>query len=360
MAANKTLLLCLGIIISLLVGCAKAPVKTQEPVPVRVAVVGAKSAPGISNYAGEVRSRYQTGMAFQVGGKIARRLVDVGAGVKAGDPLMELDDNDVRLAAGRAEAQVRAAQADADLAQINYNRYSALYNEAAVSKAEFDKNANLRDSSQARLDDARNAYAAVSRQLGYTTLIADRAGVVVAVNAEVGQVVSQGQQVVVIAQSGEKEVEIHVPEQALREFESPGSIAVTFWAFPETTVQGKVREIAPSADKVTRTYSVQISLIDPPEKIKLGMTANVRVEGSGQRQDLYLPLSALLQTGDQPTVWVVQDNRLVRQTVTVGKYGNNEVQITAGLKPGAVVVTAGVHKLDEGQLVRIWDGGSAP
>ena len=360
MAANKTLLLCVGLIMFLLIGCGKAPVKPQEPVPVRVTVAGAKSATVISNYAGEVRSRYQTGMAFQVGGKIARRLVDVGATVKAGDPLMELDDNDVRLAVGRAEAQVRAAQADADLAQISFNRYSALYNEAAVSKAEFDKNANLRDSSQARLDDARNALAAITRQLGYTTLIADRPGVVVAVNAEAGQVVSQGQPVVVVALSGEKEVEIHVPEQVLHEFESPGKIAVTFWAFPGEAVQGKVREIAPAADKVTRTYSMQISLIDPPEKIKLGMTANVRVEASGQGKIQYLPLSALLQTGDQPSVWIVKDSRVVRQTVTVGKFGNNEVEIIAGLKPGDTVVTAGVHKLEEGQQVRIWDGGSAP
>lgn len=340
-------------------GCGSSPTKIQEPAQVRVTVVGAKAAGGQSNYAGEVRSRYQTALAFQVGGRIARRLVDVGTAVRAGDALMVIDEQDVRLGAGRAEAQLRAAQTDADLAQANYARYSALYRQAAVSKADYDRMANMRDSALARLDDANNAYTAAARQLDYTTLTADKPGVVVEIDAEVGQVVAQGQQVMVLARSGEKEVEINVPEQALGEFEHAGDITVTFWAFPDLAVKGRVREIAPAADRVTRTYRVEISLIDPPEKVKLGMTAEVRVKGAKQDKEIYLPLSALIQTDNQPGVWLVKDGSLVRQPVKVGKFGDNRVQIVEGLKTGDAVVTAGVHKLNAGQKVRIWDGSGA-
>lgn len=348
-------IICFVILILVAAGCGKLPEKIQEDVPVRVTVIGLKVHGSLSDYAGEVRPRYQTDMAFQVSGKIAKRLVDVGAAVQAGAPLMVIDSQDVSLEAGKAEAQLRAAQSDADLAEINFARYSTLYHQAAVSKSEYDRAANSRDSAIAKLEQSSKAYAAVLRQLNYTTLVADKAGVVAEVNAEVGQVVAQGQKVLVLAQPGEKEVEIHVPEQSLGEFESAPDIRVAFWAVPDVAVKGVIREIAPAADRVTRTYTARIALLDLPEKIKIGMTANVKVEGK-QNQEIYLPLSALLQSGDKPGVWLVKDNILVLQPVTVGSYGNNQVQIVEGLKSGDAVVTAGVHKLAEGQRVRIWDG----
>ena len=336
-------------------GCGKQQPPIREEVPVKVSVIEQKSDRSLSSYAGEVRPRYQTDMAFQVSGKIIKRLVDVGATVQAGDSLLIIDRQDVSLEVGKAEAQLRAAQSDADLAEINFNRYSALYHQAAISKSEYDRAANSRDSAAAKLEQAGKAYAATLRQLNYTTLTADHAGVVAEMTAEVGQVVSQGQKVLVLAQPGEKEVEIHIPEQLLGEFDGTPEMRVTFWAFPDMAVKGTIREIAPAADRVTRTYTAKIALVDLPEKVKIGMTANVRVEEKAGRE-IYLPLSALLQSGDKPGVWLVKDNVLTLRHVTVGRYGNNQVQIVEGLNSGDAVVTAGVHKLAEGQRVRIWDG----
>lgn len=154
-------------------------------------------------------------------------------------------------------------------------------------------------------------------------------------------------------------MEISVPENRIEELRKATQFTISFWALPHVKIDGKIREIAPMADQTTRTYKVRISLVNPPPEIKLGMTAAVTVANSNnQTTAVAIPLSSIYQTNDSPCVWVVTNNIVNLRPIQVGTFGDGQIQVLAGLNPGETIVTAGVHKLREGQKVRVAGGDS--
>ncbi len=307
-------------------------------------------------YSGEVRGRYESQLAFQASGKIVRRNVDLGSTVSAGAVLMQIDPADIQQAVAGRKAQLLAAQSQYQLAKDNLNRFKQLYQKDFMSKAEFDRYQNAYDAADAALSQAQAQYSQGLNQLRYCNLYADSAGVIMAVNAEIGQVVAAGQPVVTIVQGGEREIEINVPENRLTNLSSGERLKVTFWALPGVTAEGRVREVAPMADKITRTYRVRVSLSDPPPGLKLGMTATVVEPAAATSQaTVFIPISAIYQTGADPAVWLVRNGRVSLRRVKTGQFGDNQVAILAGLTDGDVIVTAGVHKLRPGEKVRTGD-----
>ncbi len=342
----------------LLAGCGSREKLREEAPVVRTQVVRLDGAGQPVSYSGEVRGRYESLLAFQVSGKIVRRNVDLGSTVKPGDTLMEIDPKDISQAVAVSSAQVYSAESQLRLAESNLRRYRQLYEQQAVSRAQYEQYQNAYDAALAAARQASAQHAQSSNQLGYSVLQADGAGVIAAVNAEVGQVVSAGQAVVTLVRDGEREVEIDVPENRGEELRKAGQISVNFWALPGVTVIGKVREVAPMADKVSRTYRVRVSLPACPPEVKLGMTATVTVAAAGPEKGRYafIPLSAVYQTGDNPGVWVVDNGAVTLRKVKLGAFGDGKVEVTDGLREGETIVTAGVHKLREGQKVRAGDG----
>ena len=334
------------------------PDATVETLPlVRTAVVGAAGELKSYTYAGEVRGRYESQLAFQVSGKIIKRNVQLGSVVNAGDVLLEIDPKDLKQTVNSSSAQVRSAESQLKLTESNLQRYRQLYSQNAISQAQLDQYENAYEVAQAAVQQASAQYGQSSNQLDYSQLYAGTSGVISSINAEVGQVVSAGQTVVTIVQNGEREVEISVPENRIEELRTALQLTISFWALPDLKVNGKVREIAPMAASTTRTYQVRISLLNPPPEIKLGMTAAVSLTSAGDQKVnlIFIPLSAIYQTNDMPGVWVVTDHTAHLRPVQIGGIGNNQVQVT-GLLPGEIIITAGVHKLREGQKVRVSDG----
>ena len=172
------------------------------------------------------------------------------------------------------------------------------------------------------------------------------------ISAEEGQVVAAGQTVMTLVQTDELEVEINVPENRLADVPVGKTVQVSFWALPGST-EGTVREVAPMADSAARTYRVRVSVPQPPAGMELGMTASVNVTGEDAAPaGMKLPLAAIYQTGDTPEVWVVGDDETVHLTpVSVTQFDADDVLVD-GLDAGTIVVTAGVHCLEEGQSVR--------
>ncbi len=347
-------------LISLLVlsGCGKKAEVAEEVPVVKTEKIMIGNLAGAANYSGEVHGRYESQLSFQVSGKLIARHVELGSTVNAGDVLMEIDSKDIVQNVNIGAAQVDSARAQLSLAEANLNRYRQLYEQSAISAAQYEQYQTSYDSALATLKQAQAQYTQGSNSLGYSKLVADSAGVISAINAEVGQVVSAGQSMVTLVKSGEMEVEISIPENRLEEIKASKQIAVSFWALNNVTVTGQVREIAPMADKTSRTYKVRISLINPPEQIKLGMTANVAISTADPTMmtATTIPLSAIYQTGDVPQVWVVKDGEVNLQTVTIEAFGDNKVKVMSGLNNGDIVVVAGVHKLRAGQEVRLLEG----
>jgi multidrug efflux system membrane fusion protein len=311
-----------------------------------------------ASFAGEVRARSESALGFRVPGKIVARLVDLGTLVKAGTPLARLDARDLQLNSAGVRSQLAAAQADVVQAQADYTRYHDLFQKNFVSAAEIDKRKATLDVAQARLEQAKAQLNVADNQNTYATLVADRDGVITAVEAEAGQVVAAGQTVMRLAREAEKEILIAVPENRLPQLQTAHKIDIALWAAPDKRYAGRVREISPSADAVTRTYAVRIAVAGADADMRLGMTASVRVSRADAPTAVVLPLTAVYQQGKTAALWIVAPAADGSYTVklvpvSVGAFREDSVTIVSGVKDGDLVVTAGVHKLMPGQKVRL-------
>ena len=332
-------------------GCASEQETAAKPPLVKTLQAG-KAAAGEESYSGTIRGRYETNLSFQVGGRILSRQVQAGSRVRAGDTLMVIDARDAVQQANAGDAQVNEAKAQLNLAQSNLARYTELYNQDIVPRATLDQYQTNYDAAFAAYQAALSQAAQGHNVLGYTNLTAAADGVISSVSAEEGQVVAAGQTVAVLVQTGEMEAEISVPEDRVASLQPGDGATVTFWAF-EGSARGVVREISPAADPASRTYKVRVSIPNPPPGMQLGMTASVALAGDAEAgaAGTELPLSAIYQTDDQPQVWVVEDGRVHLKNIRVLRFGKSSV-LVEGLASGDTVVTAGVHKLREGQEVR--------
>ncbi|SEJ29033.1 RND family efflux transporter, MFP subunit [Propionispira arboris] len=328
----------------------------EEPTNVQTTVIRSNATKSEYTYSGEVRGRYESQLAFQVSGKIIRRNVEVGSTVNAGDVLMEIDPKDIQQTVNSTLAQVSSAESQVHLAESNLRRYSQLYEEGAVAQMTYEQYRNAYEVALAASQQASAQYAQGSNQLGYSLLYADKSGVISAIKAEIGQIVSNGQTVITIVQDGDREVEISIPENRIKDLQLGQELSVTFWALPNTMVIGKVREIAPMADPATRTYNVRVSLPNPPPEIKLGMTATVALAGSSNVADsIDIPLTSVYQNGDTPSVWVVDGDIVILKPVKLGQMNDKMIQVLDGLQQGERIVANGVHKLRQGQTVKVGD-----
>ena len=344
-----------------LAACGKAPPPPEPIRAVKVVTVGATSFQSGYEFSGEVKPRVESRLGFRVAGKIIKRHVELGQAVKAGTVLAQLDPQDYRLAADAARAQVAAATTHRDLAAADYKRYVALREQNFISGAELERRETAFKAAQAQLEQAQAQLAARGNQAAYTSLVADAAGVITAVEAEQGQVVSAGQPVVRIAQDGPRDVVFSVPEDKVAQVKPGSDVGVRLWS-DNTRINGKVREVAAAADPVTRTYAVKVS-IDGNGAPPLGATVHVSPKSLSMAGTpvIKLPTSALRKEGNGTAVWVLDRQAMTvkSQPVQIATADGNEAVIASGLQPGMLVVTAGVHVLSPGQKVAIWRERSA-
>jgi RND family efflux transporter MFP subunit len=339
----------------LLAACSKDAPPPEDVRPVRALTLAAGAVQANAEFSGDVRPRYESRLGFRVGGKISARKVDVGAGVKRGTLLMQLDPQDLRLGQAQAQANLRAAQTNADLARAELKRYQDLRGQNFVSQAVLDQKLAASHSSQASVEAARAQLREQANQTGYASLESDTDGVVTGIDAEVGQVVQAGTPVVRVARTDEKEVVIGVPEDQVEALRQVGEVRVRLWADPNRAIAGKIREVSPVADPATRTYTVKVS-IPASEDVRLGMTAVVQLASQAAEASaaqLRAPLSALVENKGASSVWVIENGAVRLQPVRLGGVSGNDVVLASGVKPGQTIVTAGVNLLKNGQKVKI-------
>jgi multidrug efflux system membrane fusion protein len=303
--AARSILAILGA--AMLVSACSRPAPPEEPVrSVKVITVGLGAFESGQEYAGEVRARVESRLGFRVAGKITKRTVEVGQRVKAGQLLAQLDPRDYQLAADAGRAQVVAATTQRDLAAADLTRYRTLKDQNFISGAELERREATLKAAQATLEQAQAQLAGQGNQTGYTQLLADVSGVVTAVEAEAGQVVAAGTPVVRIAQDGPRDVVFAVPEDKLARVPVGSAVTVRSWT-GGPSLRGTVRELAASADPVTRTFPVKVTLSekDAGEALPLGATAYVVPQAVAQLAGgvIKLPTSALRQEGKGSAVW---------------------------------------------------------
>jgi len=347
--------------VCMLSACSK-PAPPEEPLrAVKVVTVGEDAQRSSPEYSGEVLARVESRLGFRVAGKIIRRSVELGQRVRAGEVLAQLDPQDYKLSEVAARAQLAAAATNRDLAVSDYKRYKDLRDQNFISSAELERRDTTLQAAQAQWDQAQAQLSGQGNQASYTTLVADRSGVVTSVDAEVGQVVAAGTPVIRVAQDGPRDVLFAVPEDKVQ-LVRVGSVAeVRLWSTPRT-LQATVREVAASADPVTRTFGVKLAL-EAQDALPLGATVSVTAAafGHGGVAVMKLPTSAFFRSGNSSAVWVLDKASMtVKLTpVEIATADGNEVVVSSGIAPGMQVVSAGVHVLQPGQKVSLYQASRA-
>ena len=360
------LFLCTLALGAALAGCSR-PEPPPEPIrAVKLLTVGASEVQAQRLFAADVRARVESRLGFRVAGKLVQRHVELGQAVRAGQLLAQLDARDYRLAVQAAQAQVAAATTQRDLAQADYERFAQLKAQNFISGAELDRRRASLQAAQAQLTQALAQASGQGNQENYTQLRADADGVVTAIEAEPGQVLEQGQTVLRLAQGGARDAVFAVPEDLVGQLRVGQEVAVRPWgggAEGAAKLRATVRDIAASADPVTRTFTVKAALSGSPLP-PLGATLTVYPSAFAPSgvQALRLPTSALWAQGQQTAVWVFDaaSSTVRAQVIEVAQVDGNEVLVRAGLQAGAQVVATGVHVLAPGQKVSIYQAKTAP
>jgi multidrug efflux system membrane fusion protein len=352
--ANPMLITAMGACALLLSACNESKTTEPQPRPVRLVTAQYRQTAMTVRYSGEIRARHESPLAFQVGGKLVKRLVDVGTVVNRDQVLAILDQADVRLDEAGAAAQLAAAQAELDLARKDLGHLLNLQEKGLASQAALDRRRDQVHAAEAKVAAAQASQGTYSRKSGYAELKADHAGVITAVDAEPGQIVTPGQSIVRLAQTDEKEVVISVPENHLQDLQAASAVRINLWAKPEQFYEAKLREVSPGVDAVLRTYTAKVSVPDADAAVALGMTATVHVLANEAQPVAWLPLTALTQDNGQPAVWVFDPatGTVQPRAVNLAAYDDEKAKVLGGLNEGERIVTAGVHKLVAGQKVR--------
>ena len=304
---------------------------------------------------GTIEARAEADLGFRIAGKLIERKVDVGATVRAGDVLARLDDQDQRNALRTAEADLAAAQAEQVQARNEEARKRELLAKGVDTQALYDAALLSMRTADAKVVAAQAALQSARDRVGYTELAADRDGVVTAVGPDAGQVVEVGEMVVRVAQPEEREAVFDIAEAGVRSAPKDPVIEVALAGAPDITALGRVREVSPQADPVTRTHTVRIALENPPDALRLGATVTGRLK-QPPAPVVELPGTAIAREDERNFVWVVdpKDQTVRRRAVSIRSgHEDGPVVVTDGLAQGDIVVTAGAHSLAEGQRVRL-------
>lgn len=348
------------VLLSALAGCGKEEKAAAPNIrPVRTVTVEPREAGETVSLTGEIQPRYQADLGFRVDGKILERPVDVGTQVKTGDLLARLDPQQYRQDLEVAKAEVAKADAEVTRSQAQEYRQRELLKNGHTTQVAYDQAVKTFKTAQAQADAARAKQVQASENLGYTDLKADHDGVISAIGADPGQVVSAGQMVVRLAQPGEREAVFNVAEATFKNPPKNPTVEVKLVSNPEIETEGKVRYVSPQADPTTRTFTVRVSLADPPPQMRLG--ANVLGSVTmNQGSSITIPGSALFQKDGKAAVWLVEKDGTVQvKPITVQRYQDDSVVVGDGLAQGDIVVTAGVQKLLPGQKVSLLDASAA-
>jgi RND family efflux transporter MFP subunit len=346
------LALCAALLLAACQRAVEAP--APEIRPVRVTTIAMRDAAGKVQLTGTVQAQTEVDESFRVDGRLIERTVNVGDTVKAGQLLARLDPQNEESGLQAARAQLVAARAQLVEARNNFVRMRDLVAEDAVSRSTFDQAQALQTTAESQVEAVQSNVRLAENRLSYTRLFATAAGVVTAVGPDPGEVVSAGRMVVQVAREGARDAVFGVSAQIKDMAPKNPDITIALTADPTVTAAGRVREVAPRADPITGTFEVRVKLLNPPAALRLGstVTASMRTPAA---TGIDIPASALVRADGKAAVWVVDPKAFTvsMRTVEVRAQDTERIQVGDGLKPGDVVVTAGVHALRPGQKVRL-------
>ena len=344
----------------LLAGCEPtAEANPPAPRPVRTATAEQGHVGEQVVLTGQISAENEAALAFRIGGRILERFADVGEKVEPDQVLARLDPQDELNALRSAKAALAAAKGQLVEVSNNFDRQKTLLERGFTTKVLFDQAQQALRTTQSRVDDTQAQLQMAEDRVSYTQLRANVTGAITSRGAEAGEVVQPGQMIFQVARQDGRDAVFDVPAQVIRLAPPDPEIVVSLTDEPSITVKGRVRQVDPQADPVTRTFRVRVSLIDPPAAMRLGATVSGRMQLEAT-PGITIPASALTSYNNHPAVWIVDPSKLTvsLRNVEVQRFDPGTVVVSQGLDGGEIVVTAGIQALYPGRKVRLLGSSS--
>lgn len=356
-----------------ILGCqVSADTISEEPVEVRRSVkieqVGTKQDAKTCWWPGRAKATREVNLSFRVAGPLVEGPVDVGVHVRKGDVLARIDPRDFEVALRNVEAKLLKAKATLYRAQQDYKRISKVKaeNPGATSAKDVDRNREVLDLAKAEIRSLEAMVDAAKDRLRYTHVVAPFDGTVVATYVENYEYVQAREEVIRLLDISRIEMTVDIPENLICQMPHAEEICVRFDAFSDCDVKARVKEMGAEASEMTRTYPVTL-IMDQPKDFEIlpGMAGMATWKAILPSQKglsrLKVPSSALFspQSDGNLFVWIFDrpSNTVKRRNITVDPIFNDDFFVKGGLESGEWIVTAGVHYLEDGDLVRPLVGG---
>ena len=348
-------LLVMFVALVVLSGCSQeAETAAPQPRPVRTVTVEQRATGATVTLTGRIEAEDEVALAFRISGRMLENDRKLGDRIEAGQVVARLEAQNERNALRAAQANLVASQSQLTQARNHFERQDTLLKQGWTTRANHDQATQALQTAESQVDAAEAQVKTAYDQVSFTELKADAPGVVTLVGPGAGEVVQAGQMILRVARRDGRDAIFDVPAQVIRTAPSDPRVTVNLADDPRVSTTGRVREIAPQADPVTRTFAVKVGLNDPPPVMRLGATVTGRMQGDSVPV-IEIPATALTKANSQPAVWIVDPaNRTVSiRNVDVLRYDPARVAVSGGLTTGDVVVTAGVQALHPGQKVRL-------
>jgi RND family efflux transporter MFP subunit len=355
MSRRRSRIIAVFALLPLLAACeqeAEAP--PAAPRQVRTIVIEKRENAATVSLTGRIEAEDEVPLAFRISGRLLENNGKLGARLQAGDLVARLESQNQENQLRAATAALSAAQAQYNQARGHYERQQTLFRQGWATRANYELAEKGMKTAASQVEAAEANMSAAEDLLGFTELRADQDGVYTTVGPGAGEVVQAGQMIVRVARQDGRDAVFDVPAQIIRSAPANPDITVSLADDPSVKVRGHVREVAPQADPVTRTFEVKVSLEKPPESMRLGATVN-GVMQTAEAPVIEIPAGALTRSNQQPAVWIVDPAALTvsLRPIEILRHGEYFVAVSDGLNAGDVVVTAGVQALHPGQQVRL-------
>jgi RND family efflux transporter MFP subunit len=345
---------------AMLAACQPEVEKAEPEVrPVRTVTVERREAGVPVTLTGRIEAEDEVTLAFRISGRIIESDGKLGDRLQPGQLVARLEPQNELNALRTAQANLAAAQGQLTQARNHFERQDTLLKQGWTTRANHEQAQQALQTAQSQVDATQAQLKTAHDLVSFTELKADAPGVLTAIGPGAGEVVQAGQMIVRLARKDGRDAVFDVPAQLLRSAPSDPQITVSLTDDPAVPARGRVREVAPQANPVTRTFEVKVGLTDPSPAMRLGATVTGRMEMDAVPV-IEIPAAALTKVNRQPAVWIVDpSSRTVSmRNVDVLRFGQATVAVSQGLDTGEIVVTAGVQALHPGQKIRLL--GSEP
>ena len=323
-------------------------------VTVEAAAVGRRDLAPVFTFSANLEAVWSTEVSTKADGRIDKLFAEEGDRVTAGMVLARLDMNELAAQVMQAEGQVLQAQATLEQNELNFQRMDALYKQNAVSAHTLDSARTQRDLALGGERAAQGNLLLLKARLDNANILSPMNGVVIRRHVQAGAFSKAGAAIFTVADVSTLLAKAVVGEAQITELSLGKSVNVKVDALKGQEFKGSITRLSPAASVPTRTFTAEVSIPNPGERIKVGMFANADSVGQERKNVLAVPESALVMREDQKTVYVVADgNRVVQKVLKIGDAAGGWVEVLSGVTEGERIIVAGQHKLKDGASIRL-------